>query len=89
MPWRHQRSSICFVVYVEASSPICPPPGGLRQEKEATLARILAQSDAPVSDWEEMETEIAEARMEAYHQCQTESSKITPKYSPETGGTWP
>ena len=38
---------------------------GSRAAKEAALARILAQGDAPVSDWEEMETEIAMARLVA------------------------
>jgi formylmethanofuran dehydrogenase subunit E len=40
-----------------------------RRLRQEALKRMLLMEEAPVSDWEQMEREIAEARLEAYKRC--------------------
>ena len=40
-----------------------------RRLRQEALERMLLMEKAPVSDWEQMEREITEARLEAYKQC--------------------
>ncbi len=40
-----------------------------RRLRQEALKRMLSIEEAPVSDWDQMEREIAEARLEAYKQC--------------------
>jgi hypothetical protein len=40
-----------------------------RRLRQEALEQMLSMEEAPVSDWKQMEREIAEARLEAYRQC--------------------
>ncbi|MEA3459525.1 MAG: hypothetical protein U9R11_02435 [Chloroflexota bacterium] len=40
-----------------------------RRLRQEALKRMLSMEEAPVSDWEQMEREITEARLEAYKRC--------------------
>lgn len=40
-----------------------------RRLRQEALKRMLSMEEAPVSDWEQMEREIIEARLEAYKRC--------------------
>jgi uncharacterized membrane protein len=40
-----------------------------RRLRQEALERMLSMEKAPVSDWEQMEREIAKARLEAYKRC--------------------
>ncbi len=40
-----------------------------RRLRQEALERMLLMEEAPVSDWDQMEREIAEARLEAYKLC--------------------
>lgn len=40
-----------------------------RRLRQEALERMLSMEKAPVSEWEHMEREITEARLEAYKQC--------------------
>lgn len=40
-----------------------------RQLRQEALERMFVMEEAPVSDWDQMEREIAEARLEAYKRC--------------------
>jgi len=40
-----------------------------RRLRQEALERMFSMEEAPVSDWEQMEREIAEARLEAYKRC--------------------
>jgi hypothetical protein len=40
-----------------------------RRLRQEALKRMFSMGEAPVSDWDQMELEIAEARLEAYKRC--------------------
>ena len=40
-----------------------------RRLRQEALERMFSMEEAPVSDWNQMDREIAEARLEAYKQC--------------------
>jgi DNA-binding transcriptional regulator YiaG len=40
-----------------------------RRLRQEALERMFSMEEAPVSNWEQMEREIAEARLEVYKRC--------------------
>ena len=46
----------------------------VERERRVEAVQRMAEMNLPVSEWEEMEEEIGEARREALRQCQDDSS---------------